>query len=150
MASDNAVWRVLFLTRWKIDLSRALLGNHEMTRNARVTLGMTWDVGMIDIGAKAKRVLGLSASTAVSGNTPIATAPLQLDWRTLYRDRLELDLRWSGATDHPIFRDTGITRLGRGSNNNSSFLSAGSKGLGVHRRRGYEPKRTRISGHFDR
>jgi F-box and WD-40 domain protein 1/11 len=100
-----------------------------------MTLGPTWDVDMIDIGAKAKRILGLSASTAISSNTPLTKAPLQLDWRILYRDRLELDLRWSGATDGPIFRD--------------NFFSAGSKNLGAHRGN-WEPKLTRISGHFDR
>ena len=113
-----------------------------------MTLGRTWDVDMVDIGAKAKRVLGLSSSTTISGNTPMTSAPLQLDWRILYRDRLELDLRWSGATNGPIFKDTELARLGRGPDNNSSFPAASSKDLGVHR--DWEPKLTRISGHFDR
>ena len=99
-------------------------------------LGMTWDVDMVDIGSKAKRVLGLSALTALTGSTPVTNAPLQLDWRILYRDRLELDLRWSGATDGRIFRN--------------AFLSAGSDDLGVHRGQNWEPKLMRISGHFDR
>ena len=113
-----------------------------------MTLGRTWDVDMIDIGGKAKRLLGLSASTAVSGNTlPMTSAPLQLDWRILYRDRLELDLRWSGTTDGPIFRDTDTRRLRRGSNNSSSFISAGNKD---HRVKIWEPKITRLSGHINR
>ena len=115
-----------------------------------MTLGMTWDVDMLDIGTKAKRVLGLSALTAVSGNTPMTNAPLQLDWRILYRDRLELDFRWSDATVDPISRDTDNSRLGRGSNHNPSFLSVGNKDLGDHRGANWEPKLTRISGHFDR
>lgn len=116
-----------------------------------MTLGRTWDLDMTDIGAKAKRVLGLSASTAISGNIyPMSSAPLQLDWRILYRDRLELDLRWSGATNGPMLRETDTTRLGRGSENNSGFPSAGSKDLGTHRGKDWEPKLTRISGHFDR
>lgn len=28
---------------------------------------------------------------------PIASAPLQLDWRLVYRERLELDKRWNGT-----------------------------------------------------
>ncbi|KAF8809667.1 WD40 repeat-like protein [Phlegmacium glaucopus] len=115
LASDNAVWRALFLGRWKVDLRRASPGNHERTRNQNAT-----------------------------------SAPLQLDWWILYRDRLELDLRWSGATDGPIFRDTDTTRLGRSSDNNSGFLLASSKDLGAHKDKDWEPKLTRISGHFDR
>ena len=111
-----------------------------------MTLGRTWDTDTVDFGMKAKRI-GLSASTAISGHTPMKNAPLLLDWRILYRDRLELDLRWSGATDGPIFVDTDTSRLGRGSDHHPYFLSAGSKDHGAHR---WEPKLTRISGHFDR
>ena len=112
-----------------------------------MTLGRTWDTDMVDIGTKAKRILGLSASSPISGHTPMTNAPLLLDWRILYRDRLELDLRWSGVTDGPIFGNTDASRLGRGSDHNPSFLSASGKDLGAHR---WEPKLTRISGHFDR
>lgn len=141
----------MFLGRWKADLRRASPNNHERTRNVRKTLGTTWDLDMVDIGAKAKRVLGFSASTPVSGSTPpMTSAPLQLDWRILYRDRLELDLRWSGATYGPIFRDTDTTtRLGRGPDS-SSFLPASSKDLGAHKNKDWEPKLMRIGGHFNR
>ena len=107
-------------------------------------LGRTWDT---DFGTKAK-CIGFSASTAISGHTPMKNAPLLLDWRILYRDRLELDLRWSGATDGPIFVDTDASQLGRDlDHHHPYFLSAGSKDHGAH---GWEPKLTRISGHFDR
>ena len=109
-------------------------------------LGRTWDTDMVDFGTKAKRILGLSASTAVSVHTPMTNAPLLLDWRILYRDRLELDLRWSGAIDGPIFVDSDTSRFGRGADR-PYFLSAGSKDQGAYK---WEPKLTRISGHFDR
>ena len=152
MASDNDVWRALFLGRWKVDLRRASPGNHERTRNVRKILGRTWDTDMVDFGTKAIRIglsasASASASTAISGHTPMKNAPLLLDWRILYRDRLELDLRWSGVTNGSIFVDTDTSRLGRGSDHNPYFLSAGSKDHGAHR---WEPKLTRISGHFDR
>jgi F-box and WD-40 domain protein 1/11 len=137
----------LFLGRWRVDLRRASPGNHERARNVRITLGRTWDTDFVDFGTNAKRLLGLSASTDISGHTPMKSAPLLLDWRILYRDRLELDLRWSGAMDSPIFVDTDASRLGRGSDHNPYFLSAGNKDHGAHR---WEPKLTRISGHFDR
>ena len=157
MASDNDVWRTLFLGRWKIDLRRASSGSHhhERIRNVRTTLGRTWDTDMVDYGTGTKTTttttkrIGFSAAlTANSGHTMMKNAPLLLDWRILYRDRLELDLRWSGATDGPIFVDTDASRLGRTSDHHPYFLSAGSKDHGgVHR---WEPKLTRISGHFDR
>jgi F-box and WD-40 domain protein 1/11 len=112
-----------------------------------MTLGRTWDTDMINFGTKSNRTLGLSALTAISGHTPMANTPLLRDWRILYRDRLELDLRWSGVTDGPIFVNMDASRLGRGSDHNPSFLSAGSKDLEAHK---WEPKLTRISGHFDR
>jgi F-box and WD-40 domain protein 1/11 len=108
-------------------------------------LGRTWDTDMVDFGLKAKRI-GLSASTTISGHTPMTSTPLLLDWRILYRDRLELDLRWSGAINAPIFLDTDASRLGPGSVH-PYILSAGSQDHGAHR---WEPKLTRISGHFDR
>lgn len=109
-----------------------------------MTLGRTWDTDMIDFGLKAKHI-GLSASTAISGHTSMTSTPLLLDWRILYRDRLELDLRWSGAINAPIFVDSDASRLGPGSVH--PYISAGSKDHGAHR---WEPKLTRISGHFDR
>ena len=148
MASDNDVWRTLFLGRWKIDLRRASPGNHERIRNVRMTLGRTWDTDKVDFGTKTTKRIGLSASTAISGHT-MKNAPLLLDWRILYRDRLELDLRWSGATDGPIFVDTDASRLGRTSDHHPYLLSAGSKDHGASSHR-WEPKLTRISGHFDR
>src|SRR5258708_10854777 len=60
LASDNAVWRGLFLNRWDIDLGLASdprFQTESFRRNVKSTLGVTWDYEMTDISEKAKRVL---------------------------------------------------------------------------------------------
>ncbi|KDR77316.1 hypothetical protein GALMADRAFT_246672 [Galerina marginata CBS 339.88] len=155
LASDNAVWRTLFLGRWNVDLRRAAAVPHGQTRNVRATLGKTWDFDLIDVGAKAKRVLGLSSPII---DAPITSAPLRLDWRILYRERLELDLRWSGATHVPLFGDLNhagdSTRRMGGVYNNAHIgtVSGHNKGVEMANTRVgkcYEPTLMRIAGHTD-
>lgn len=157
LASDNAVWRTLFLGRWSADLWRAtdasLLG-----RSVRATLGTSWDVDLTDIGPpKAKRVLGLSSSSP-DVNIPVATAPLRVDWRILYRERLELDVRWSGATPHvPLLghqnHANDLTRRMGGIYNLRYHYGTGRRNVEMEPARiekTYEPSMMKISGHTDR
>ena len=145
LASDNAVWRGLFLNRWGIDLGVASdprFRTESFRWNVKSTLGVTWDYEMTDISEKAKRVLGLS-SPAI--DVPIWSAPLQLDWRMLYRERLELELRWTGSPCFPL--DESI----RSSKHDFSVFDAVSpKEQTSIQRKTYDPKPMRIAGHSDR
>lgn len=55
---------------------------------------------MVGVGEKAKRLLGLNPvrtpNTAVDV-TPYFAAPLRLDWRLMFRERLELEKRWNNV-----------------------------------------------------
>ena len=143
-ASDNAVWRGLFLNRWGIDLGVASdprFRTESFRQNVKSTLGGTWDYEMTDISEKAKRVLGLSSPTI---DVPIWSAPLRLDWRMLYRERLELEFRWTGAPCLPLDEST------RNSTQSISLFNAVSpKDASIQRKR-YDPKPMRIAGHSDR
>ncbi|PPQ92517.1 hypothetical protein CVT25_010350 [Psilocybe cyanescens] len=158
LASDNTVWRSLFLSRWNIDLRRATNSTvlpRGLVRNARATLGKTWDVDLTDIEPKAKRVLGLSSPVI---DAPVTCAPLRLDWRILYRERLELDLRWSGAPRLPIKRDSnpaGDFMRRRGAIYESTNLlspfgvNQDMERVDPHAHASYEPNPMKISGHTD-
>lgn len=138
LASDNAVWRALFLSRWGIDLRRAGPISSDLRVSSGRSLGPTWN---FDWGAKRPSSAYSRGSRSVKGKHPFATskspsnviytqaphdrslyfpshrisfirppaslgplaaAPLLLDWRLIYRERLELDRRWEGSTrvDH--------------------------------------------------
>ncbi|KAH9474789.1 F-box/WD repeat-containing protein pof11 [Psilocybe cubensis] len=158
LASDNHIWRSLFLSRWNIDLRRATNATvlpQGLARNASATLGKTWDVDLTDIEPKAKRVLGLSSPVV---DAPVTCAPLRLDWRILYRERLELDRRWSGASRIPIKKESnsfGDFMRRRGAIYDSINLSS-PFGCRYDADRGdlqveanYEPTPMKISGHTD-
>jgi F-box and WD-40 domain protein 1/11 len=96
---------------------------------------------MTDISEKAKRVLGLS-SPAI--DVPIWSAPLRLDWRMLYRERLELELRWTGSPCLPFDESRRTSAPGI-----SAFDTVSAKDPSIERKR-YDPKPMRIAGHSDR
>ncbi|KAF4612959.1 hypothetical protein D9613_011179 [Agrocybe pediades] len=153
LASDNAVWRVLFLSRWDIDLRRAG-DSTPQTRNVRATLGKTWDVDLVDIGSKAKRLLGLSFPVA---DAPVKVAPLRLDWRIQYRERLELDLRWANKARGDMFGDLNpsedSTRRMGGIFSGMNIVPLGStrnvEVINNRSTRSYEPTAMQIAGHTD-
>ncbi|KAJ3515615.1 hypothetical protein NLJ89_g1652 [Agrocybe chaxingu] len=158
LASDNAVWRALFLGRWNIDLRRAVdtaSGTEGPERGVRATMGKTWDFNLLDITPKARRVLGLGCIDA-----PPTSAPLQLDWRMLYRERLELDMRWAGAAHGAAFgHDSAVAAQSTrrmGGVYNGSFLGVPSSVSGgnfemadtcMHKT--FEPKLMKVGGHTD-
>ncbi|KAF8902624.1 WD40-repeat-containing domain protein [Gymnopilus junonius] len=158
LASDNAVWRVLFLARWNVDLRRAAdpgAVSYGQFRSVRTLLGVTWDFDLIDIGAKAKRLLGLSSPII---DAPITSAPLRLDWRILYRERLELDLRWSDAPHVPLLsiaHPIGDSRRRMGGTYRDTIVNAAAGATEdvqmsiVRLGKSYEPKMTWITGHTD-
>lgn len=160
LASDNAVWRALFLSRWNLDLRRTAESGYAagtFSRSVRATLGKTWDYDLIDIGAKAKRVLGLS-SPAI--DAPITSAPLRLDWRVLYQERLELDMRWAGTARTALSEDShyspsSTARRMAGIFNNVGTLSPiisgrDSEMITSRPLKTFEPKHMQLSGHTDR
>jgi len=120
--------------------------------SVRATLGKTWDFDLIDIGPKAKRVLGLSSPTI---DAPITSAPLRLDWRILYRERLELDRRWSGVarTRSP---DDATKSVGNSTRRMGGVYDLPPSSMPASVRddsasdQSYEPTKTQISGHTDR
>jgi len=154
LASDNAVWRVLFMGRWNIDLRRATDSNQE-PRNVRAALGKTWDIDLVDIGSKAKRVLGLSLPVI---DAPIRNAPLRLDWRIQYRERLELDRRWVNKARGNLFGDLNPTedstrRMAGIFNGMNIGPVARTRNVEIMNRwatRSYEPAAMQIAGHTDR
>jgi F-box and WD-40 domain protein 1/11 len=111
-------------------------------RNVKSTLGGTWDYEMADISEKAKRVLGLSSTTV---DLPIWSAPLRLDWRMLYRERLELELRWTGSPCLPLDESRRNSEHGLG-----VFDSISPTQQASNQRKRYDPKPLRITGHSDR
>ncbi|RXW15383.1 hypothetical protein EST38_g10472 [Candolleomyces aberdarensis] len=138
LASDNAVWRALFLSRWGIDLRRAGPELSDPPLSTLRSLGLTWSFewgsnrgssygGTQSRGSKSMKGRFIPfASPRTSSNlkhsqtrsdyshyysshrisyirpppasaSPLSAAPLQLDWRLLYRERLELERRWAGT-----------------------------------------------------
>lgn len=145
LASDNAVWQGLFLNRWGIDLGIASdprFRTESFRRNVKSTLGVTWDYEMSDISEKAKRVLGLSNPSI---DVPIWSAPLRLDWRMLYRERLELELRWNGSPCYPLDESRLVSQHGF-----NIFEAVPSPEDASIQRKRYDPKPMRITGHSDR
>ena len=145
LASDNAVWQSLFLNRWGIDLGIASdprFRTESFMRNIRSTLGATWDHDMTGIKDKAKRVLGISSPSI---GLPIWSAPLQLDWRILYRERLELESRWAGSPCLPVDESKLSSKQGF-----SIFGGVSSSDDAPIHRKPYEPEPMRIAGHSDR
>lgn len=153
LASDNGIWRTLFLCRWNIDLRRAAgfdMRTPGRMRTIRMTLGKTWDFDLVEVGPKAKRVLGLPTPVC---DAPIISAPLRLDWRILYRERLELDKRWAGTHRVPTYVDNpqpGASTRRMGGVYDGTNLDAMSSISGTAKPGAFEPTLTKISGHVDR
>ncbi|KAJ7130171.1 WD40-repeat-containing domain protein [Mycena epipterygia] len=91
LATDNAVWRAAFVARWDAPPAGVFTLPPPSPRN------------LLDARMKKLPALPPPGEDDVSVNAtptpmPVATpAPLALDWRTLYRARLELDRRWDGT-----------------------------------------------------
>ena len=87
----------------------------------------------------------VSMNGSIKSNRPIISAPLQLDWRVLYRERLELDKRWSGAARRPDEVNPNLV--------SSIPALGGERGLEMQKHDGdkkaFEPQLLRISGHTD-
>jgi len=84
-------------------------------------------------GSKSKSTLPSKPSIPI----PLSTSPLLLDWRLLYRERMELERRWEGGTCVTLSEfDAGGDR-------------DGMENIEVKRER-YEPVPMRITGHSDR
>lgn len=145
MASDNAVWKALFLSRWAVDLRKANGGKareDDFQRNVRTLLGRSWEVDVtINVGQKAKRLLGLDSSNTAAQATPYFAAPLRLDWRLMFRERLELEKRWNNV---PVKAADAWIHTSGGSpvDNQDSFQQVALKP--------FQPNRTQLVGHSDR
>ncbi|KAK2460770.1 hypothetical protein APHAL10511_007240 [Amanita phalloides] len=121
LASDNAVWQALFLGRWAIDLRRAnrdqMLSRQRCNKLAKVDYRQvqrtaSGDRNQFHAVSKGSTALqttidewpslqslslsGLSSKWITPHLVSPKNGPLQLDWRQLYRERFELEERWSG------------------------------------------------------
>ncbi|EAU84060.2 nuclear distribution protein nudF [Coprinopsis cinerea okayama7 len=183
LASDNAVWRALFLGRWGIDLERATPESMLRTAVSRKAMGCTWDY---DWGIDYTIPFGEHRSSVSKGKQravdPLATpgsrrrddfrdrslyfsphrisyivndaanslssAPLQLDWRLLYRERLELDMRWSGTVPERM-----LVRSRQRTTSGYLGLPDECSDLDIHDIKEnippWEPKLRRMEGHTD-
>jgi hypothetical protein len=89
----------------------------------------------------------------------VTHAPLKLDWRVLYRERMELEKRWNGSAKAvPVLEGGGVTGPGVGVDVSAAVVGAGaSSGVGGRLSQAgagvgdvWEPRVMRISGHTDR
>ncbi|KAJ7291150.1 WD40 repeat-like protein [Mycena rebaudengoi] len=93
LAADNAVWRAAFIGRWGVPPPPPSIPQPLMmpVPIRRITL----------MDSRMKKLPALPPSeNLIPAPMPARTtaAPLMLDWRVLYRERLELDRRWEGTT----------------------------------------------------
>jgi F-box and WD-40 domain protein 1/11 len=110
LVEDNAVWRALFDARdgWRVDLSRgsprrtggALDSTADLRQgdsvNRKLSIRSARSVGSARTtkSSTSKRInssLALSKLSICPGKIP---APLTMDWKELFKGRLELDRRW--------------------------------------------------------
>jgi F-box-like len=163
LASDNAVWRALFVSRWSVDLDRATpeaLMQHAVRNPSHKPLGPTWDFDWGDDHPRfweSKSILPKGKQPAFRGRsrdglrdrsiflcprrisyiTTLSSSPLQLDWRVLYRERLELDRRWMGTAPTPTPHSSYLESL--------DDLSESKENI-----KPFEPTVRRLEGHTDR
>lgn len=165
LASDNAVWRALFISRWDVDLTRATpeaLMQNAVKNPSRKPLGATWDFDWGDDSPRfweARSILPKGKQPAfrdlrardtlrdrsiflcprrISYIKTFNTSPLQLDWRVLYRERLELDRRWMGTAPNPRTHSSYQELL------DGFDLSESKENI-----RPFEPAVRRLEGHMD-
>ena len=129
LASDNGVWKVLFEARWGVDLKK---GGIAGAKRAVEELGMSWII--LDLEENG-------FSGMYERAMPVVSAPLRVDWRILYRDRLVLDLRWAGVATEE--RSEAQEHLER-------FVAPANGGGVRPRTRRWEPSMRRLEGHTDR
>ncbi|KAJ7747953.1 WD40 repeat-like protein [Mycena maculata] len=91
LANDNAVWRAAFVGRWG-----APPGPPRIAPLSAIIPPPTPRHPNSTLDARMKKLPALPPNEAP---LPTPSAPLALDWCTLYRARLELDRRWEGAPD---------------------------------------------------
>ncbi|KAF9530590.1 hypothetical protein CPB83DRAFT_850587 [Crepidotus variabilis] len=150
IASDNAIWMSLFLSRWSIDLRKAADGGvraEDFQRSVRTVLGRTWEVDVtVGVGEKAKRLLGLDQEQTrppASDVAPYYAAPLRLDWRLMFRERLELEKRWNNI---PVKSEEAwmCSSGGTGPQLSESKISGQEVAL-----KPFQPKPMQLTGHSD-
>ncbi|TFK31228.1 hypothetical protein BDQ12DRAFT_694405 [Crucibulum laeve] len=121
LASDNAVWRGMFLGRWGVELGRGVGGalsggggldlktaaREREQKHTYPPLPVTPRRRSSRTVASPSSPLARSRRTtthrytyrdSVISTTPLALphGPLQLDWCVMYKQRWELEMRWSG------------------------------------------------------
>ncbi|KAJ6612802.1 WD40-repeat-containing domain protein [Mycena sp. CBHHK59/15] len=89
LANDNAVWCAAFAGRWGTPPLPASLPKAMPTAVRHISM----------LDSRMKKLPALPPSDIlVPTPAPTRPAPLMLDWRVLYRQRLELDRRWEATT----------------------------------------------------
>ncbi|KZT22279.1 WD40 repeat-like protein [Neolentinus lepideus HHB14362 ss-1] len=152
LAADNGVWKELFYQKagWQIDLDRAWVRGWDGMRfvsNSTPSIVGGWISRTPSFGGESRftvesrgrrRVTALlspqpaistSASFGSMTLAPGSLAPLSLDWRPLYKARLELEKRWvsgeprvtriSGHTDSVYCLEFDSSRIITGSRDRS-------------------------------
>ncbi|PPQ66435.1 hypothetical protein CVT24_007201 [Panaeolus cyanescens] len=147
LANDNGVWRALFLSKWPVDLRRFLGAPNRQefpAQNVQAALGKTWEVELPNVKLKAKKVLGLPVACV---DAPVTAAPLQLDWRVLFRERFELDLRWSNAVFTPVYTNYEQAQQPTSSKSGQSIMELFKPP--PEPPKAFSPTMTHITGHTD-
>ncbi|KAF8639175.1 hypothetical protein AX17_001662 [Amanita inopinata Kibby_2008] len=165
LACDNSVWQALFMGHWAIDLRRANSAKSHRQRTFRLPrmgyrLRHPLDISYTNVSTGNYRqrlpngplvtMEELNPLTPIPSSRPPVTcavshlvsprnAPLQMNWRQLYRERFELDRRWAGNARSTEVVSSFSERI---EYDNGSCASIGLRGK-------WEPKVMRIGGHAD-
>ncbi|KAJ7595019.1 WD40 repeat-like protein [Mycena floridula] len=174
LASDNSVWRALFTSRWgSINDKKAEDYLMRQQRSSRKKLGLqphtsvymkprepsfhrrSSTVGGREMGIPSnihKRLPPLPTEIeAEDFSSTSASVPLTLDWRNLFRERLELERRWNEATC--VSSPTRSLRNSNLASSNSTNPSSDLHRSSVRNSGGvtdkWQPKVSKLSGHSD-
>lgn len=130
LASDSSVWKAAFTSRWTIDKARVELNGPPLPRTPRTSSSLILDsfTPTKQTGSLSRvKKLALSRSTSFSSlrrsmsspinsrpHTPTPAShrigPLNIDWKTLYQQRLDLERRWGDKKYEPkVMRLAGHT-----------------------------------------